>query len=512
MTVYGATAARERPGWFLGLTGPQLVGVVLGAAPAWASVATGEWATLLVTIPTWLATVALVCIPIRGWSAWQWCGVVARHTWGVVSGWATFQPRIAAGDVAVDPAHHAPHHLGLDDADLPGVLSTLSVHSVRGPAGQEHGLALVQDHARRTWAVTARLTHPGIGLSDESSRALMGAGLSSLLEAVAGGDAVRLLALHVRATPETRADREAWVRTHVSSHEPELSAAVHQQLNALTASAAIRHEAYLTVVVSDRQLAKGARRSGRGVEGRARLFQPLLAEVEGHLLGATGCVKVRWLSREELAVAVRSGFEPGDAGGLADALAAPRDERGAATVWAAAGPTSATAALRSYRHGDWVSCSSTLLLPRNGALMGALARVLVPDKAGERRSMTVLLRPVGRRTAQRTTERSETSAAMGAELRRRIGRDDRARDRRAAARLRDADEKIERGRSLVKLGIVATTTVPTSWDSHDAGRRLDAAARMCGFVPVSLDGAQDAAFAVAALPLGSGLPDARGRS
>lgn len=509
MSAYGAAASKERPGWFIGLTGSQLLGVVLGAVPAWGSVATGEWKTLVLTVPACVVVAALVCIPIRGWSALQWCGVVVRHAWGVVSGCAIFQSRAAAGDLTIDAADHEPHHLDVDDADLPGVLSAIAVHSVIGPNGVADGLGLVQDHARRTWAATARLTHPGIGLSDDSTRALMGAGLTSLLEAVAASDYVRLLALHVRATPETRADRSSWVRSHTHPDEPDLSVTVHEQLDALTASAAVRHEAYLTVVVSDRQLVRGARRSGRGVEGRARLLQPLLAELEGHLLGATGCTNVRWLSSTELAVAVRTGFEPGDAAALADTGDAPEASR---TAWAASGPASAAPALRSYRHGDWVSCSSTLLLPRNGALMGALARVLVPDKAGERRSMTVLLRPVGRRAAQRSTERSETSAAMGAELRRRVGRDDRARDRRASARLRDTDEKIERGRALVKVGIVAATTVPTSWDSQEAGRRLEAAARMCGFLPISLDGAQDAAFAAAAMPLGSGLPDVRGRS
>jgi hypothetical protein len=497
MSVYGAAASRERPGWFVGLTGPQILGVVLGAVPAWGSVATGEWVSLMLTIPMWLVLTTMVCVPIRGWSALQWCGVVLRHAWGVASGISTFQSRASAADLSVDAAHHKPHHLDLADADLPGVLSAIDVHSVCGPNGLTDGLGLIQDHARHTWAATARLTHPGIGLSDESTRSLMGSGLTGLLEAVAASDAVRLLVLHVRATPETRADRSTWVRAHAQVEEPEVSAALHEQLDALTASAAVRHEAYLTVVVSDRQLARGARRSGRGVEGRARLMHPLLAEVEGHLLGATGCTNVRWLASDELAIAVRTGFEPGD---------------GNPSEWATTGPSSASTSLRSYQHGDWLSCSSTLLLPRNGALMGALARVLVPDKAGERRSMSVLLRPVGRRAAQRTTERSETSAAMGAELRRRVGRDDRARDRRAAARLRDTDEKIERGRALVKVGIVATTTVPASWDSLEAGRRLDAAARMCGFLPVSLDGAQDAAFAAAAMPLGSGLPNSRARS
>lgn len=562
MSSYGAFAAKERPGWFLGLTGPQLIGLGLGAVPAWFSVATGAWASLLLTLPAWLLIGAAVCVPVRGWSAWQWCGVVARHHWGRISGWSTFQSRVAAGDLTVQPAHHTTHrpayqqarhriigsahhterqpehqsqqperqtvhHLDLDVADLPGALSTLRIHAVPGPGGTTAGLGLVEDRRRQTWAASARLTHPGIGLADQTGRDLMGAGLTALLEAAAASETIEMLALHVRATPETRADRLAWLRDHTTTTSPDLaspdlSVAVHTELEALTAAAAVRHEAYLTVVVSDRRLTRGAGRRRREPAGRAQLMAPLLAEVEGHLLGAMGCTHVRWLSSPDLAAVVRAGFDPADPtatdhnapGSTGSPVSGSTDSSpGSGRVpWAAAGPTTATASMRCYTHGAWQSVSSTLVLPRNGALMGALARVLVPDRAGERRAVTVLLRPVGRVAALRSTERSGTSAAMAAELRRRVGRDERASDRRAAARVREADEKIERGRALVKVGIVAVATVPVTWDAHDAGRRLDAASRTCGFVAVPLDGAQDSAFAAAALPLGTGLPDQRGRS
>lgn len=550
MSSYGAFAAKERPGWFLGLTGPQLIGLGLGGVPAWISVATGAWASLLLTLPVWLLIGAAVCVPVRGWSAWQWCGVVARHHWGGITGWSTFQSRLAAGDLPVQPAHHATyhpdgraahrpisqpahhpevptaapgehetvHHLDLDVADLPGALGVLRIHAVPGPGGTANGLGLVEDRRRQTWAATARLTHPGIGLADQAGRDLMGAGLTALLEAAAASETIEMLALHVRATPETRADRLAWLRDHTARTSPDLSTTVHAELEALTAAAAVRHEAYLSVVISDRRLTRGAGRRRREPAGRARLMAPLLAEVEGHLLGAMGCTHVRWLSSPDLAAVVRAGFDPADPTATDTKVTSSTDtgpdptSASGRVPWAAAGPTTAAASMRSYTHGAWQSVSSTLLLPRNGALMGALARVLVPDRAGERRALTVLLRPVGRVAALRSTERSGTSAAMAAELRRRVGRDERASDRRAAARVREADEKIERGRALVKVGIVAVATVPTSWDAHDAGRRLDAASRTCGFVAVPLDGAQDSAFAAAALPLGTGLPDVRGRS
>jgi hypothetical protein len=50
---------------------------------------------------------------------------------------------------------------------------------------------------------------------------------------------------------------------------------------------------------------------------------------------------------------------------------------------------------------------------------------------GERRALTVFYRPIGQGIADRTTGRAETSAAMAAEMRRKVGRVERARERRA---------------------------------------------------------------------------------
>jgi hypothetical protein len=102
------------------------------------------------------------------------------------------------------------------------------------------------------------------------------------------------------------------------------------------------------------------------------------------------------------------------------------------------------------------------------------------------------------------------SAAMGAEMRRKVGRIERARDRHAGEQLRETDEKLERGRSLVKVASALSVTVPAAWTGQDYGRRLDAAVRLCGFTPLPLDGAHDAAFVAATIPLGVGLRRVRG--
>jgi hypothetical protein len=247
------------------------------------------------------------------------------------------------------------------------------------------------------------------------------------------------------------------------------------------------------------------------VTGRARILYSVLAEVEARLTGSIGCTRVHWLDTSELAVAIRNGFEPGDAPALADAAIHHQQDRSIAVgvPVAAAGPTNALTAMRSYRHGEWESISSTILLPRKGARMGALARVLVPSQPGERRSMTVFYRPVSQQAADRTTGRAQMSAQMAATIRTKVGREERAKDRHSVGKLHERDEKLELGRSLVRVSSAVSITVPADWNAQEFGRRLDASIRISGFTPIPLDGAHDSAFAVSTIPLGAGLPKKR---
>lgn len=500
MRVYGASAARDRQGWFFGLSGTQVC-LVLGAAlPCWLAMSVGQPKMLLALAPLWVVAVALICIPVRGWSAAQWIGVLARHVVGHATGWTRFESKAAAGDLD-DPG----------EADLPGVLAGIRIHDGPAMAGRSVRPAVIANHATRTWAATARITHPGIGMADSTDRDRMGAGLAELFEVASASSQIDLLAICVRTVPDDGTERAEWVRRHARSTEPEISARIHAQLDAAVEGAAVRTESFVTVVVREEAIARDARRAGRGIIGRARILYGILGEVESRLTGAIGCTQVAWLDSADLAIAIRTGFEPGDAPALADSLIHhEHDSHIAAGVpVGAAGPTNASTAMRSYRHGEWESIATTVLLPRKGAVIGALARALVPSQVRERRALTVFYRPIGQGVADRTTGRAEMSATMAAEVRRKVGRVERAKDRHSVQHIHETDEKLERGRSLVRVSSALAITVPASWNAQDYGRRLDASVRLCGFTPLPLDGAHDAAFAAAVIPLGTGLPNKR---
>nr|WP_180320792.1 hypothetical protein [Propioniciclava sinopodophylli] len=65
-------------------------------------------------------------------------------------------------------------------------------------------------------------------------------------------------------------------------------------------------------MVPEPRLGREAREAGGGLDGRARVLYGLMAEVEGQLRGGLGMTAVSWLTSPELALAVRTGFAPGD--------------------------------------------------------------------------------------------------------------------------------------------------------------------------------------------------------
>src|SRR4029453_18856485 len=110
--------------------------------------------------------------------------------------------------------------------------------------------------------------------------------------------------------------------------------------------------------------------------------------------------QVTWLTSPELAVACRTGFAPSARASIVEALAAQAKDPAvnADVPWAMAGPSGADSAVRYYSHDAWNSVSSTIKLPAKGSVIGALAPVLTPGEAGERRSVLAAL-PILRQSA-----------------------------------------------------------------------------------------------------------------
>jgi hypothetical protein len=494
-TVYG-DYSRDRIGWFFGLSGMQLTILSVGLFPVLWAFNARQWGLLLGLTAGWGLLFILVVVPVRGRSATGWLAASIAHAVGLVFRWTPWRSRASRGQA---------DDLGVPD--LPGVLHGIRVHDGPPQGAAMSRVAVVQDKANRVWAVTAAVTHPGLALADAEERTRQGRGLTDLLNACARTELISEVIFVVRSVPDDGAERDQWLVRHLRPDAPVLARAVNEQLAQVLSQAAVRTEAFVTIVAPEARLAKEAKEFGRGIEARARAMLMLAGEVETHLRAGMRISEVEWLTSPKLAVAVRTGFAPGDRAGIIAALAARDADPGvnADVPWAQAGPSGADAVVRHYSHDAWNSISATVKLPARGAVIGALAPVLVPTEPGERRALMVAFPILAATAADRQTANSEWAADMGETLRAKAGVKTRAREQQAVARTRGLDSKLASGHALVRPYAVATVTVPKTARIAEYGRRLDAAVRRAGFAPLRLDLAQDAGFAASTIPLGLSL-------
>jgi hypothetical protein len=268
-------------------------------------------------------------------------------------GWTDWQSKAAAGVVEK-----------FGEADLPGVLSGIRTHDGPPFGPLLSRPAIVADNRERTWAVVARITHPGIGLAEVAVRTRMGNGLSELLEGAATGEMVSLVALQIRTVPD-QAERVAWQQKNLRRAAPPLALAVDAELGQVMVQAGVRHEAFITVVVPEYRIAKPAKEAGGGVDGRARVLYGVMGEIEARLMGAVGCASVTWLDSPGLAAAIRTGLAPADR--VLDLGGNHRtdDPGGRRAAMAAAGPRRHHPE-RRFAHDAWQTVTCTILLPDKG--------------------------------------------------------------------------------------------------------------------------------------------------
>ena len=495
MTIY-ADYQRDRIGWFFGLSGGQVMFLALASLPAFWAISRGAWFSALLFALVWLFLLAITVIPVRGRSATGWVFASTAYAVGGLLGWTSFRAMATQG-----------RGEDIDTPDLPGVLQGIQIHDGPPHGSQLQRVAVIQDHATKTWAVTAAIVHPGIGMKDVEERNRYGEALAGLLDVAGRTEKVDEILFMVRTVPEDGAERDLWVTKHRRANAPELAEVVNSDLAVGLTQASVRTEMFVTIVVPETRIARSAKESGGGFEGRCREIYLLMAEIEAQLRGPMGMTSVRWLTSPELALASRTGFAPGDRASIVEALAMrEKDPNVNADVpWAMAGPSGADATVRHYSHDAWNSISATIKLPTRGVAMGALAPILTPSESGERRSFVVAFPIVSQSTADRQSGNAEWAADLAEGMNEKLGRKTRAKQRDEAHKARGLDAKLARGNSLTRPYAVCTVTVPKTLRITEFGRRLDASVRRAGFAPLRLDLAQDTGFAASTIPLGTSL-------
>ena len=280
------------------------------------------------------------------------------------------------------------------------------------------------------------------------------------------------------------------------------------------ATTAVRQELFVTIAVAEQRIRRAAKEAGGGPAGRARVLARHLAEAEQHLRGI-GASDVTWLSTQDLAAAIRTGYNPAAAVSLERAR--QESARGRSTVTGpplgAAGPVNAPAPNpRSYRHDSYTTISYAVLLPELPTRVGSLTRMLAVTTPGERRTLTLHYEPIPPQRAGRQVEHDMWAAEISQDLRAKRGFRISRRERRRAVETAVHEAQLAAGHTMVRVAGAASITVAADLDVEDHAASFEASARACGYSLLRLDLAQDTGFVAAALPLGVGLTAKENRS
>lgn len=241
----------DRVGLFFGLTGPRLAVLVVSVLPVFWAMNQQRWLLVAELAGVAAVVIVLVVVPIRGRSATGWLWASLRFAAGRAFGWTSWRSKAATGTVDQ-----------LAKADLPGVMAGLEIHD-----GPPHGpgqtrFAVIQDHTLRTWALTAAITHPGVGMAEAAIRDRYGRGLAELLDVASRAELISEVSFLVRTVPDDGAEREQWIVKHRRGDGPELSRRMNDDVALVLSRAAVRTETFVTFVVPELRLARQAREFG----------------------------------------------------------------------------------------------------------------------------------------------------------------------------------------------------------------------------------------------------------
>lgn len=386
---------RERRGFGVGaLTGPQTAIGLVMVLAILACVMVVPSALPLLAVPM-LATGVLIAVRVRGESV---ASVVSRHV--------RWQAAVRRGSTSYDAA---------ETVHLPGVLADVEIH--------DHGHAVVVDGARRTATVLVPIEPTGASLveADELRSWVDGWGqwlthlgyIEDLLHVV--------VTVHSQPRPVPQPMSSGGLVTEVMA-----------ELRAQEALASFS-QTVLSITV---------RTGAKDVSGASARLDEVLAAV-GALERCGVAVLPPWAPADIVAW-VRQVFDPTI--GALPGVGLP-DAR----------PTAAREHWGHYRHDGavsalfmWDEC------PGESIPATALSRLLGPADYPKR--VSLVFEPVPAHQAAREVDRQAEAAAFRSQYRRRLGRDETARERLDVERARQTAQDQASGSGLVDVGLYAVAT------------------------------------------------------
>jgi hypothetical protein len=406
-------------------------------------------------------------------------GAVAAVTWPI--GGRT------AEEWAPDAVRHACGELRRRARSRGSLFATLEVLTVDG--GDDRLCAIVHDHAARTYSAVLPVDGDGFVLLGAAGQADRVAAWSGVLAGLCQrGGSGRRLQWVARALPAGGVERRP---ATISNRAPGRGSAAQRSYEALLQAElarSCRHEVLLVVTVdAPRVRPHGARSRAAHVDGCSAAVREA-TWLRAQLTDA-GFRPGALLDPRQLHAAVRAAFDPDPS---------PPVQGAATWPWPMATDIRWGAARID---GTWHATYWVAQWPRRDVEASFLAPLLVSDM---RRTLAVVMQPVGPGEAARHTEQARTAGIADAELRRRGGFLDTARRRRQEETLVRREDELSEGHAQYRYSGYVTVSAGDETELEDRCARTEQAAALAGLELRRCYGDQGRAF-TCTLPLGRGL-------
>lgn len=379
-----------RRGVLLGLSGPQLLMVSLAAGTLILGLYVGA---VVITFPIIGIFLALALVGVGGRKLIEWAPLGTRWLWRSTGGQLTYRRRIASPRPAGTLA-------------LPGDAARL-----RQWVDTDTGAVMVHDPHAATLTAIIGVTHPAFVLLDPTEQERRVVAWGRVLATACRSGRIASLQVMERTLPDSGKGLAQWWDSH-GSHDQTWTSRTYAELIERAGPAGERHASTISISLDMKVAARVIRAAGGGMKGAAAVFRQEMATIVAALrsadLSPTG-----WLTPGDLAVILRSAYDPAVAGALERHGDIGRD-------LANAGPVAVTECWGSLRSDSAHHCVLWISeWPRSLVFPGFLAPLLL--SSGIRRTFTLLYTPMRTDRAARDIRKKKTEYISDAAQRQKIG-------------------------------------------------------------------------------------------
>lgn len=463
----------SRRGVLLGLSGSQFLVVGFGSVALVVGLYSGGGKALTYVAPILLACAVLTWVGVGGRKLIEWIPVVARWTWRSTGGQLLFRRRV------VKPRPAGTLALPGDAARLRQWLDTTS------------GAVMIHDPHAATLTAIVGVTHPAFILLDPMEQQRRVSSWGRVLATACRSGRIASLQVMERTLPDSGKGLAEWWSQH-GRQDGSWTSATYEELITRAGPAGERHASTVSVALDLNAASRAIRAAGGGNRGAAAVLRQEMSTLTA-ALRAADLAPSGWLSPGDLAVILRSAYDPVVAGALERHGDLGRD-------LATAGPVAVSESWSSVRSDSAHHCVLWISeWPRSLVYPGFLAPVLL--SSGVRRTFSLLFTPMRTDQAARDIRKKKTEYISDAAQRQRIGQIEDAQQSAEYNDVLQQEADLTAGHGVLRTTGLISISAQDLDELEQAVADIEQAAIQASCETRRLWGQQAQAFSAAALPL-----------